>query len=393
MTKHQAVGKTVHTALDDLDYGPQESQDSYGKVKRTKLPEGVTYRRLFRDITMITWPSFIELVLTQLVGMADQIMVGRMPGEAGVQGLSAVGLATLPNFLMLTMIIALNVGTTAVVARSRGQQNQEKANDCFRQAMVLNLIISAVLMVVGLFICRPLILLMGGSGISQATLDQGVTYLRIQMYGFIPVCLCSTITAALRGVGDTKTPMIYNTVANIVNVIFNYFLIYGAFGFPTMGVAGASLATVIGRIVAFFMAMLVAFGKKHYLYLDFKKRFRFDKGVIQNIVSIGLPSMIEQLIIVVLVVQHPNDIEHRKPPFGFFLIPNSSHFAVIIKSNGYFGHTVTPIVFCKLNLKCCPLYLSTPSIHLPIFLNKNSLQYLHLRMSCQKTSLTCPLLS
>ena len=106
--------KTVRTALDDLDYGPLESPEAYARVKKAVLPEGVSRRRLMRDVTLIAWPSFIELVLTQLTSMADQIMVGQMPGEAGVQALSAVGLSTLPKFLLLTMVIAMNAGTTAI---------------------------------------------------------------------------------------------------------------------------------------------------------------------------------------------------------------------------------------------------------------------------------------
>jgi len=287
---------TVQTALDDLPYGPLNSEEATGPVKKAAIPQGVTSRRLLRDVTMIAWPSFVELVLTQLTSMADQVMVGRMPGTEGVMGLTAVGLASMPKFLLMTMVIAMNVGTTAVVARCRGQQNQKKANQVFRQALLLNLIMSAALMGLGLACARWLITFMSASGIAEQTLDYGVTYLNIQLYGFIPLCLCSTVTAALRGVGDTKTPMIYNTVANVVNIIMNYLLIYGKFGFPAMGVAGASLATVIGQFVAFVIAMWVAFGKKHYLYVDLREKFTFDKQIMKTVTSIGTPSMIEQLI-------------------------------------------------------------------------------------------------
>lgn len=291
----QAHNKTVHTALDDLPYGPLDNPEAYGPVRKATAPEGVSRARLMRDIAFIAWPSFLELVLSQLTTMADQIMVGRLPGREGVQALSAVGLAGLPKFLLMTMVIAMNVGTTAIIARCRGQQNQPKANQVFRQAMVLNLMLSIGLMIVGLMAAPHLIAFMGGSGIAPDTLAQGVTYLKIQLYGFVPLCLTITVTAALRGVGDTSTPMIYNTVANGANLVLNYCLIYGKLGFPAMGVAGASLATVLGQGVAFVIAMTVAIGKKHYVSLDFKSRFRFDWDIMKNVVAIGLPSMIEQL--------------------------------------------------------------------------------------------------
>ena len=218
-------GKTVRTALDDLDYGPLKSPDAYGKVKKAVVPEGVSPGRLRRDIMLIAWPSFVELLLTQLTSMADQIMVGQMPGAMGVYGLTAVGLASMPKFLMMTLVTAMNVGTTAIVARARGQQDRRMANRVFRQAVFFNLLLSAVLMVLGLVSAEWMIGFMGGSGITAETLALSTEYLRIQFWGFVPLCLNFTITAALRGVGDTRTPMIYNTVANVVNLFFNYVMI------------------------------------------------------------------------------------------------------------------------------------------------------------------------
>ena len=111
MLKSQANSKTVRTALDDLDYGPVDSPEAYGRVKKAVMPEGVTSRRLFRDVLLLSGPSLVELLLTQLTGMADQIMVGQMPGAMGVYGLTAVGLASMPKFLMMTLVTAMNAAT------------------------------------------------------------------------------------------------------------------------------------------------------------------------------------------------------------------------------------------------------------------------------------------
>lgn len=294
--KQKSNAKTVQTALDDLEYGPLHSKEAYSRVGKTKIPEGVNQKRLMRDITLIAWPSFVELLLTQLTSMADQIMVGQIGGVSGVQGLTAVGLASMPKFLMMTAIMSMNVGTTAIVARSRGQQDRRRANRAFRQAMMLNLIASFVLMIVGFASSAWMIGFMGGSGIAAETLALGASYLRIQFLGFVPLCLTTTITAALRGVGDTRTPMIYNTVANVVNLFFNYMMIYGKFGCPAMGVAGASFATVIGQTVAFAIAMKNVLGKKRYLRIRLRRRFHFDADIMRTVASIGIPSMFESLI-------------------------------------------------------------------------------------------------
>ena len=119
--------KTIMTTLDSLPAGAGPEILENGKLKKAPLPQGVTKKMLLKDIILIAWPSLVELLLTQLTSMADQVMVGRLPGQEGIVALSAVGLATQPKFLLMTMIMSLNVGATAVIARFRGQQNQEKA--------------------------------------------------------------------------------------------------------------------------------------------------------------------------------------------------------------------------------------------------------------------------
>ena len=295
--KSRIEGKTVYTALDDLPYGSLDDESAAGRVGRVPVPEGISQKRLYRDVILIAMPSLVELILTQLTSMADQIMVGRLPGQEGIMALAAVGLATQPKFLLMTMIQAMNVGATAMVARFRGQQDRNGANRVFKHAMLLNFLMAALFMALGLIFCEPMIRFMGGSGITDETLRQGVVYLNIQLYGFIPLCLGITVTAALRGIGDTKTPMIYNTLANIINLFFNYVMIYGHFGVPKMGVAGASWATIIGQTAAFFIAMTVALRRKHYVYLDLKEKFVFDRRLMSRVIGIGVPSMLEQLFL------------------------------------------------------------------------------------------------
>ena len=85
-------------------------------------------------------------------------------------------------------------------------------------------------------------------------LNAGTAYLQIQMASFLFFALTSVITAVLRGIGDSKTAMYYNSIANLVNIILNYLLIGGKMGFPRLEVAGASYATAISQIVACFLA-------------------------------------------------------------------------------------------------------------------------------------------
>lgn len=251
---------------------------------------------LLKDVIRIAGPSFIELTLTQLTSMADLMMVGQL----GSWAITAVGLTTQPKFLLMTMFQSMNVGSTALVARYKGAGDQRKANSVLRQSLLLTLVLSAVMSVLGFVFAVPMIKFMGAS--DEISLINGVAYLKIQMMGFVFMALTTTVTATLRGVGDSRTAMIYNVVANVVNVCFNWILIYGHLGFPMMGVAGASLATVIGQTAAFVMAAIAVMKKGGYLHLSFRESFMPDKEILTNIFKIGIPAMIEQLFMRVGVI-------------------------------------------------------------------------------------------
>ena len=290
------TNERLQTTLDRLPYGDEQLT---GDLKVTKaIPEGVKARELFQDIVRIAWPSFVELLLTQLASMVDLMMVGSMGGEAhpeiGVQALSAVGLTTQPKFLLMGAFVAMNTGVTALVARYKGQDDKEKANLVVRQGLMLTFCLTLILSILGTVFARPMVIFMGSTE-EQVTI-WATQYLQIQMIGFMTMALTSTVTAALRAVGDSKTCMIYNLIANLVNVVFNWLLIYGNLGFPALGVAGASLATVLGQFVAFVIALTVLLRGNGFLKLELKLGFKPDNLVLGNVVNIGIPAMIEQLL-------------------------------------------------------------------------------------------------
>jgi putative MATE family efflux protein len=187
-----------------------------------------------------------------------------------------------------------------MVARYKGAGEQEKANLILRQALMLTLIFSVISSIIGYVYAEKLILFMGAA--EEKTLEGGTIYLKIQMVGFTFMALTSTVTATLRGVGNSRTALIYNVTSNIVNVILNYLLIEGHFGFPRLEVAGASLATIIGQFVAFVFALIYIMKGDQYLHLDFKEGFKPEPHSLKQIITIGAPAMLEQLLMRVGVI-------------------------------------------------------------------------------------------
>lgn len=253
------------------------------------LPKDLCKKDIFSQVVKIAWPALAELTLVQLCSVVDTMMVGRL----GSSALASVGYCTQPKFLLLAAFIALSSGSTALIARFKGAEEKDNANLALTQSIILSFILSLILSFVGFIFSKEMVIFMGAE--NEGTIKAATAYMQIQMLGFVFNAVTLAITAGLRGIGKTKVSMYYNLAANVFNVIFNYLLIYGKFGFPRMEVAGASLATVIGQILAFIMAMVVVLNKKAYLHINLKDLFKIDFSMWKRILNIGVPAMFEQV--------------------------------------------------------------------------------------------------
>ena len=180
-----------------------------------------------RAINM-AWPSIIESVLLALVTLIDTLMVSGLGEEA----VAAVGITSQPRLIVLALIFSLNIGVTAVVARRKGQQDQEGANSCLKQCMLICGVISVALAVICSIFSEPLLRF---AGAQEDYIEDACTYFRILMLGIFFNAMSLTINAAQRGAGNTKISMRSNLTANLVNIVFNYFLINAPLVLPQVG--------------------------------------------------------------------------------------------------------------------------------------------------------------
>jgi putative MATE family efflux protein len=224
--------------------------------------------------------------------MVDMIMVGSL----GAYAIGAVGLVTQPRFVMLAAFMALNVGATAMVSRFKGARDQENANLILNQALVMTFAFTGIICLLMFIGGESLVHFLAGENISGEMIRGANSYLKIQVLGFPTLSMTFSINACLRGVGNTRAAFYNNAVANLVNVFFNYCLIGGNFGFPALGVAGASIATVIGQCAALGMALSKVYSGKEFIRIETKKLFRLDFSMMKRVLNIGIPAFVEQII-------------------------------------------------------------------------------------------------
>lgn len=251
-----------------------------------------------------------------------------MVGGLGAEAIAAVGLTNQPKFVLLAMIFSLNVGVTAIVARRKGAEDFKGANSCLKQSIILSFIISLIMAISG-YIFANEIMLFAGAG--EDVINDSVAYYKILMVSIVFTSLSLTINAAQRGVGNTKISMRTNVVANIVNLIFNYFLINGVWIFPRLEVRGAAIATTLGSIVGFLMSVFSVYYNTRILDLRGKGNWKFDKATMKAFLSISGSSVVEQVFMRI----------------GFF------SFAIIVAALGTIAFATHQICMNVINLSFC----------------------------------------
>lgn len=271
---------------------PETTEEiSQRKEKASKiLPELLDKRHIRSKVISLSLPALLNMFLISFVGIADMIMVGRL----GPSAISAVGMVNQPNFLVISVFMALTVGTTALVARFVGARDIQTARSVAKQSLVVSIFFGIGISMF-LYIFAPYI--EKGMGAEPDVLVLGITYMRIIAMGMPFNVLSMIIGAILRGSGDMKTPLLADTVANLTNVIGNYILIFGKLGAPALGVAGAGIATSISRFISMSILLYVLYNGRTIVKLSLRDSYRLDGDIIKRVLNIGIPSALEQFVL------------------------------------------------------------------------------------------------
>ncbi len=238
----------------------------------------------------VAWPAMTESFFVALAGMIDTMMVSAL----GSYAVAAVGLTNQPKFIGLTLFFGINVAVSALVARRKGEQRQETANQILLTAIILASIACVVISVV-FVLFAPWMMEVAGS--NADTHEAAVIYFRIIMGGMFFNVITMVINSAQRGSGNTKLSMTTNLTSSIVNIIFNYLLIEGHFGFPRWGIRGAAIATVLGTVVAAGMAVFSLFRRHSYVRIPLMKerKLRYSRESAKSIRHLALNTSLENI--------------------------------------------------------------------------------------------------
>lgn len=243
-------------------------------------------KQLRATILRTALPAMMEMILYMLIGIVDVAIVGRL----GAAPLAAVGLGAEIFFAVVLVLEALGMGSAVLVAQAKGAGHFGAANRIAGQTVILGLLIGIIAGALGLIFTESIL---GLFHLEPAVFSQAAAYLHITFW-ITPLALTFyMICTVYRGWGRTEIPMYIAVVVNIINCVGDYILVYGKFGFPHLGVAGAAWATAAAHVVGFIIATTFLLRGKGQLKIPRNLLRGLDLKVFRKIFSLGVPSLAE----------------------------------------------------------------------------------------------------
>jgi len=307
----EAAAQAESVALGEV-VAPAGTAVAVGEAELTREERRAVGQSVFR----LAWPAIGENALQTLLGLVDTAIVARL----GTAALAGVGAAQQLIWVLTTALIAVSMGTTVLIAHFVGSSERGKANEVLKQSLIVAAIASVILTPVA-FISGPLMAMLGLEGEAW---QEGTTYLSITLFFSISLVMMLVAGAALRGSGDTRTPMMVTGFINVINAVLAVELVFGGvrassvlgewltglvniFGISgqinvpgltwiaPMGVAGSALATALSRTLGSVILLGVFFLPRARLRLPGAGSWKPNIPVIWRMLRIGIPSAVEQL--------------------------------------------------------------------------------------------------
>ena len=242
-----------------------------------------------RRVLGLSLPIIGENMLQTLVGAVDTLLVARL-GSAAIAG---VGTAVEFVYFIISILIALEIGATVLVSQAFGAHLPERVRDVARQALVWGVLLSIPVSILGYLLAPRVVRLFDTE---PEVAEYATHYLQITAALSVFLLLTFVGGAIFRGVGDSRTPLYASIVANVVNVVVAYALIFGHFGLPELGVEGSAWGAAIARIVSASILIGLLLTGRRGISLRGTGSWRPHVTIGKQLLHLGLPASLEQVL-------------------------------------------------------------------------------------------------
>lgn len=246
----------------------------------------VQYTKEFKYNLNLAAPVMLGMLGHTFVSLIDNIMVGQL----GATELAAVSLGNSFVFIAMSLGIGFSTAITPLVAEADTEQNFKKGKSALKHGLFLCTTLGIILFTL-LLLAKPLMNVMDQP---KEVVALAIPYLDLVAFSLIPLIVFQAFKQFSDGLSLTKYPMYATILANLINVLLNYLLIFGKFGFPELGIVGAAIGTLVSRVVmVFFLWWLLRAREKSKAYVTNIKIFVLESPMLKKIINIGLPSAMQ----------------------------------------------------------------------------------------------------
>ncbi|SNR70992.1 multidrug resistance protein, MATE family [Maribacter sedimenticola] len=244
------------------------------------------YTKEFSYNIKLSVPVILGMLGHTFVQLADNIMVGQL----GTAELAAVSLGNSFVFIAMSLGIGFSTAITPLVAEADGAENKQDAKNALKHGLVLCTILGLSLFGL-ILVAKPLMYAMKQP---EVVVELAMPYLDLVAFSLVPLIVFQAFKQFSEGLSQTKYPMYATIVANIINIVLNYLLIFGNFGFPKMGIIGAAIGTLVSRILMVLYIWYILKSKEKFNYYVTGFNFRkIEQKVIRKIIALGFPSSLQ----------------------------------------------------------------------------------------------------
>lgn len=241
------------------------------------------YFKHYKATFLLAYPVVMSQLGHIMVGVVDTAMVGQI----GTNEQAAVALANSLYTLVLVFGLGVSYGVTPLVAAADSSKNIEENASLLKHSIIINTLLGLLLFIL-LVAIAPILTLFDQK---KEVVDMAIPFLNVMMLGMIPLCIFSAFKQFAEGLSNTKMAMIISVGSNLLNILLNYLLIFGHWGFPEMGLMGSCWASFIARLamalIMFWYVYSNSFFKAYWINFSFKN---VSIELSKKILSIGVPS-------------------------------------------------------------------------------------------------------
>jgi len=236
-------------------------------------------------VVLLAVPMILELILESVFAVVDMYFVSHMEHGAK-QAMATVGLTESVISIVYTLGFGVAMAATAVVARRIGEKDNEGAAHAGAQSILIGIALSIVLSIAGVIFAPSILKLMGAA---PDVVEEGTPFARIMFGSSLVIIMLFLINGVYRGAGDAAMAMRSLWIASGINIILCPLLIYGYGPFPELGLKGAAIATVIGRMTGVIYQCYHLFGGNRIIHLV-RRHFKWDGPVIKTLIEVAWPA-------------------------------------------------------------------------------------------------------